>query len=59
MDEFELTKDDWELTLKQLKSARAEQTIALELTKAGIAGIEAKLRKIKEKGPHDRNYTKV
>ena len=39
-----LSRDDWELTLKELKSQRVQLTLNLAVVESGIEMIEDKLR---------------
>jgi len=40
---MELAKDDWELTLKELKNQRVQQMISLAIVEAGIKHVENEL----------------
>lgn len=52
---MEPTRDDWELTLRELNSQEMQMRIALETIKAGIAQVE---KIIKEMPPTKKNADK-
>ena len=52
---MEVSLDDWELTLKELKSQRLQMLISLHMVEAGIVSVEGQVEvcKLASKGKED------